>query len=443
MDTQKPPHGEARRLEILDAIKIDGDDVEDHYLEVKSTIDLSKPVGKATVAKFILGAANRPVELAERNFGGYALMVLGAQKGESVGVEAGIEVLTLKQKVEKYVGQDGPEFILEKIKLDSGKEVLFIIVDPPKRGQPAFICRGDYQAADPSEKKYALVDGGIYIRPTGNTRPAKSAEIFNLRRRGQANPQLALDVHVEGKSHWASGSDELLEEFVQIRSEMEREVADERSGFDASSPLSRAMRSVSIPGIENSQQMEARISKWERKVRGQWREKTDILVGLLYPGISFSVFNNENAFLEDFRIVLSFPGVRGVPKMPRDTDLDDIFTPIPPPEISPASLLSQIQPYTPGALFNPSYPVNWKNKTGSVEVTIDLPNLRPQENWVSDDDDLVLVGNEGQVGTIRGTWIATAKGYGRPLTGEVEVEVREERPLVGLYRHITSPNDEG
>lgn len=52
---------------------------ETHWLEWKSQVDLSNREWQARVARFILGAANRPSTLAGASHGGHAFMLLGVE----------------------------------------------------------------------------------------------------------------------------------------------------------------------------------------------------------------------------------------------------------------------------------------------------------------------------------------------------------------------------
>jgi len=63
-----------------------GDLAETGALEAKSTIDLTKKLGVAKVAQFILGASNHQPTAAQRYFGGHAVLVLGVAVGEEPGM---------------------------------------------------------------------------------------------------------------------------------------------------------------------------------------------------------------------------------------------------------------------------------------------------------------------------------------------------------------------
>jgi len=62
------------------------DRIERYFLEVKSDVDLNTKAGRAKVAKFILGAANRDPGQVARRFGGHAVMLLGVGSGTTRGL---------------------------------------------------------------------------------------------------------------------------------------------------------------------------------------------------------------------------------------------------------------------------------------------------------------------------------------------------------------------
>lgn len=80
LDLSKLPSGDGRWAEFVRQVGKVDDREERYFLELKSAVDLNAEAGRAKVAKFILGAANRFPEQAARRFDGHALMVLGVSK---------------------------------------------------------------------------------------------------------------------------------------------------------------------------------------------------------------------------------------------------------------------------------------------------------------------------------------------------------------------------
>jgi hypothetical protein len=216
MDTSKAPLLESRRRAILDWIIEHGDVVERHYLEAKSDIDLTSKLGCAKVAKFILGAANRLPGVAQRHFEGYAVLVIGAEKGRAVGIAPGLERLDLSQKLERYLSPNGPSWDVDRLRLADGREVLFVIVEPPKYGEYEFWRHRAFQA-DGRDTKHNLLDGGIYVRGDGDTRLATSNDLAALHMRGAgAEPSLELSVTLEGAARHYLEVDDACELYTQV-----------------------------------------------------------------------------------------------------------------------------------------------------------------------------------------------------------------------------------
>jgi hypothetical protein len=172
------PLGERVQRSILDHVIAAGDEAETTYLEVKSGLDLSSKAGVAKVAKFLLGAANRRPHEAARHFSGYAALVVGAQKGSMPGVPRGVEAHELEDRLRPYLGSQFPAFEFGRIGVDDDREVLFVIAQPPQDGQPIFPCHKSFQGDD---RRDSLEDGGVYVRGTSNTRPARAGEALRVR----------------------------------------------------------------------------------------------------------------------------------------------------------------------------------------------------------------------------------------------------------------------
>src|SRR5690606_24521582 len=99
---------------LVEALVATDDRAERHFLEVKSEVDLTQTLGAAKVAKFILGAANRPPELAQKAFGGYAAMVIGVAPPETPGV-APIEFGDIEARIAPFLSRSGPRWELQRV----------------------------------------------------------------------------------------------------------------------------------------------------------------------------------------------------------------------------------------------------------------------------------------------------------------------------------------
>lgn len=162
LDTSRAPLGEVAASRLVEAIVARGDVAERHYLEVRSDVDLATKLGAAKVAKFILGAANRPLELAARAFGGYAVMILGVSEGQTPGI-ARVEVKEIETRVRPYLSASGPGWDIERLFAGDGRDVgdlrpletneegdcpVLVVVDPTMlliRGAWTVTARGHHE----------------------------------------------------------------------------------------------------------------------------------------------------------------------------------------------------------------------------------------------------------------------------------------------------------
>ncbi|WP_052207401.1 hypothetical protein [Sinomonas humi] len=436
MDTSRPPLGETRRGEILGEIVSGGDVAEKHYLEVKSELDLVSKEEATKVAKFILGAANRLPSLAARDFGGYAVMVIGAKQGGLPGVPAGTEILAIEQKIGKYLGPGGPRWELERAPADtSGREVLFIIVDPPKDGDPVYPCRADYQSA--SGGRNNLSNGDIYVRGPGETRKAKAAEVEGLvaRANSGALPAPEFAISLRGSAHLLDVSNERLDQYV------ESEIAEARRKHVESAPtkspnssfISEATWSnlMSAAGMSHmsSDSFEHVAAEWEQSTRSTWVKGHVELAGAALPRLVIEVANQRTMFLEAVRIDLVLDEAFGVAaRGPRDVDLDELF----PPVIKASSPFHV--PIPPIRIPRPaiaSRQLSWENQGRSLHITVELEHLRPETPWISPADLVVLALSPGAK-SLSVRWQATARGYHETFKGTAEVPVGGEYTLAQL-----------
>jgi hypothetical protein len=161
LDTGLTPLGERALRRIVEHVIAVGDEAETTYLEVKSSLDFGGKTGVAKVAKLLLGAANRRPNEAARHFHGYAVLVIGAQRGGAPGVPRGAEPHELEDRLRPYLGPQFPAFEFGRIGVDATNEVLFVIAQPPQEGQPIFPCHKSFQGDD---RRDSLEDGAIYVR---------------------------------------------------------------------------------------------------------------------------------------------------------------------------------------------------------------------------------------------------------------------------------------
>lgn len=417
MDTHRPPFGEGRLREILDAVIQHGDTLENHYLEIKLEVDIRKALGKAKLAKFILGAGNRLPEIAERHFGGYALMVIGAAQGKTEGVDPGLEILDIHSAVERYVGPTGPHIELQRIRLTNGRDVLFLTVDPPRQGDLIHLCHQDFQG-NKDEVAYSLKDGGIYVRKAGTTTVAKATQVEDLLRRMSKIPSLELGLNIEGLSHCFADATDFRSQYLDGRADKYRA---EMSARTEKRPSILDSHTYLDPPIRTPEQVETRLRKWRAQVEADWPETEEKLFGLCGQGLRFRVSNHAESFLQQVTLTITFHHAMGV-RWRDKTDAHEWLGLV--DEIDPSPYDSSFAS-TLGPILRSDYPVRWENKDGNLVVTITLKALPPEPDWISDDDDVVLVRDRDSAGPVRVTWVATAADYGTVFRGEATVPAAE------------------
>jgi hypothetical protein len=141
IDSSQAPRGVLAAQRLVAAIAEHGDLVERHYLELKSTLNLSTKKDREKIAKFILGAANRMPAIAATAFEGYAALVIGVSKSVVAGIPP-VEMMDIAKVVQQYVGAAGPRWDVVWVPIEgSANQVLVVLVDPPKAGQGPFPCR--------------------------------------------------------------------------------------------------------------------------------------------------------------------------------------------------------------------------------------------------------------------------------------------------------------
>lgn len=157
---------------------------ETNWLEWKSTLDLSTAAGKFTVAKAVLGFANRSVEDARLNCSGVAYMVVGVEPGAAAGIPA-IDHADLTPGIKTYAAT--PRFTPRTIRFER-VEVLVVVIEAPEPGDPQHTLQKQY------DKFHA---GTVFHRGAARTAPAGPKEVEMLEQRllqGTLRPGLDLTL---------------------------------------------------------------------------------------------------------------------------------------------------------------------------------------------------------------------------------------------------------
>lgn len=421
LDTSVVPLGERILQGILDYVVAVGDAAESTYLEVKSPLDMKGKAATAKIAKFLLGAANRRPHEAARHFHGYAVLVIGAQRGDASGVPRGTEAHELEDRLRPYLGPQFPAFEFNRIGVGTDREVLFIISQPPEDGQSIFPCHKTYQGDD---RRDSLEDGAIYVRGTSNTRPARSGEVLALveRARGGGKPPIVLEVDLIGCVHRVDRVGEVLEQLLSYREEQFSKES-EQQATSSFSPVSVRLAS-SVFGNSTPltrEEREKALDAWRSGKAEHIAAGKEHFLGVGLPGAGIRVLSRDR-FIAKPRLTLTFHECELFDYLDADdADFEKAVEPV---------LRSQ-HPLLPGydySSFRPiakDYPVNWSNRGKDAEVVLTPESLRPNDPWMSDQDDYVIVARDPGARSVEVSWVLTEEGNDTVTTGEFRVPTEE------------------
>lgn len=186
---------------------------ETYWLEWKSRLDLTAAEGRFTVAKVILGLANRHPDYAARTMQGCGYLVVGVEPANLVGLPP-VDAADLDAQLRRFLGQEGPQWSPTWIPID-GTHVLLITVEPPRWGDPIYLLHRDYES---------FHAGTVFVRRGTSTLPADPAEMAYLqdrvrRRADQFRVELTLpdpgrvqpvDVRLEELEAWLAAERQTL-----------------------------------------------------------------------------------------------------------------------------------------------------------------------------------------------------------------------------------------
>lgn len=420
MDTDITPLGERSWRTILQHVLEHGDRAETRYLEVKSTLDFTAALGKAKVAKFLLGAANRMPDSAMRDFHGYAVLVIGAALGRAEGIPGGVEPHELEDQLRPYLGTGFPQWELGRLPAENGREILFVVAPPPKLGQPIYPCRKPFQPDGKADKKDELTEGAIYVRGPSNTRLAKAGEVDELvaRARGGGKPPLDLDLQISDTICFIDRLDDLLDLLYEHEEQKHQEPPAQSSAFLA----------MKMPGFSGN---ETALADWRADRSENLRKGRNHLVGAGLPALRVTA--RSARYVAKPRLTITFRECEAFDYIaPEDARHRSVVTPIPETDGIPGLLGAR-------AFEIPDFrhrddPVGWENVGSDAVVSIELESFRPNSPWMMRSNDLVIKARTAAE-SIDVYWQLTEEGNDQLRSGETTVTV-ERVNAVDLYSSL-------
>lgn len=417
-DLTRLPTGEMGWAALVAHAAATDDRIERYFLEVKSDIDLTSRSGRAKVAKFILGASNRDPAQAGRRFGGHAVMLLGIGGGATPGI-APFEAQDLARDVARWIGVEGPSWDFERIQTGEPQDVIAVIVDPPTR--QIWTCRADGDG---------LADGDIYVRGDGNTRKATGDEVrAMLARATTPTAEIAVAVSVAGEVLALTVDPSVLTDWAEARRhELLKQVAPRPAVGRANAIAAFSSLNFSLDR-RSPDEFRAQVDSWHQGIISDPAAGVVTAAGRLFAGVRVRVKNQTRTYLRDLQIDLEFDGeVQATQWDARPKSHRTNLFPDPPIDWGEGPRLA-----FPGLQHLSKLPLP-RHGDRNVEIADRTParlvlrmdSLRPEEEFLSDDDDVVLVmlvdANPDR--PVSGRWRMTAGDVNDVYDGEFTIPVK-------------------
>ncbi len=447
MDDSAPLSGERRLKEIVDHVFAVGDAAESSALEAKVGVDLTEKSGKAKVVKFILGMANRMQHVASARFGGSAVMLIGVEQGSCPGIYKGTEGHELSDAFRPYFGSHIPRWDIDRVPVDGDREVLVVIVEPPRDGDPIYFCHKSLVVPVPGGRPTVLLaDGALYVRDKTSTRVAtgaEAAELFAERGRDASLPA-DPDLSVVGEAVCIADQDDVLNAWVQSSVEAYRTKV--KAARAARQAKEAERQSWQLPGVvlgesladsiglasakifttASSGSAEDRISNWEQRTRTNWPNSIRHLLEVFAVPVQFTIINPTDSFLNNPQMRIVIDHCDAVNSVPIGKNMCNKILPPVEPESHGLSIavpdidLPNIRP------VRAVRELSWEKVGTGVVVTLHPEALRSNTPWRPFRNDLILYVQDPLVTELQARWAFTAEGIHGQLAVETTVQVDQQ-----------------
>lgn len=434
LDPTRAPRRPTELRELVAAVVAATPEDEQDWLEWKSHLDLGRGQGRFALAKAILGMANRDVRNAHRAVEGFGYVVVGASAGESQGLPP-IDTARLDDALVPYLGADGPRWSAHRVGSDAG-EVLVVIVDPPRPGNPLFPLRKDFFDGRKGEGAAA---GTVFVRSGTKTRPATAADIDMLNRRVAVGPPVEAEGPDIAVSAISSGlpvfSEDafraIIDGAVDARTDTFVREGLTRSGGQPTTTLGRTLRSIDgHPAYRSWDEFSERAREWKTELlEFGWDLCLWLLTNSRAGMLALEVSNQSVSNLSSVEIVL---------KLPNEPPLelfDEEGAEKPEPPETPAQFDSNVPrgvgatSWPPPIYFPPPvhssvairHGVYLGEAGGSPTLTFVAGDLRPSQTIVT--EAAFVIPLRPLEAPLNVQWTATSTGLNGVRSGELLLEV--------------------
>lgn len=412
LDTNIDPNIPESRDKIAAWVKAVGDSAESQGLEVKSSLEFSKSERKksfAKITKFILASANRDQNQAMRDYQGYGVMLIGVTQDEVRGLENVPEQHEFEGAVKSYFGSAVPKYRFVPHTFE-GKNLLFVIVDPPVNGQEIYICSGSYDA---DKRVNQLRDGAIYCRESTQTIEANSVQLRDMINRllgGHVDINLDISKIFAGPCIDA----DFLKNMYSGPKDKYKKLLTEEIVKNQESSKSLWRSSVVRPDPLFNVSIEHKLDAFNNDKK-RYEECFNRLLELNLKPAIFSVINVGTKVLENPSIEYNFSeGVYLVNLEDEDYEYEDF-------EIFPFMAIPPYYSMRPYALRN-VMPSNFTH-VGDSRVIIWQPGSISPGQAVSSEGDNIGIFVSGDNIDVSVFYRVTAPNLQRPIEGEINVNM--------------------
>lgn len=151
------------------------------WIEWKSGLPLSDRTVQGTIARHILGMANRRPDQARLHAEGCGYLVIGAEPGKVTGVHE-LDPANLTNAIRPYLGAEGPMWTPGYVR-EVAVPVLVIVVNAPRPGDRMFTLEKQLTVRTPGSQEKTYLAGTIFVRHHGQTVQAGPGDVRALEAR--------------------------------------------------------------------------------------------------------------------------------------------------------------------------------------------------------------------------------------------------------------------
>ncbi|MBC2904817.1 helix-turn-helix domain-containing protein [Streptomyces cupreus] len=409
------------------------------WLEWKSTLELNKAAGRFTVAKAILGFANRMPDVASQWAEGHAYVLVGVEPGNLCGTPE-FDPADLFPWLTQYTGER-LRFDVTYVPFDAGagtQQVMLVDVVSPQWGDPIHALQKTYDT---------FQSGTVFVRLPGKSMPARPADIDALSARllrGERQMDIELAL-MDGAvvDLWVSESEleellearrrELLASLPQPRTPAPRR-ADRLTIGDLAELAGSGQQFSLARDMRTPEQYRAEVEFYISNCRQQIPAAMQGMEARRHAPLRFQLQNRSDSMLRQVEVIAKLaPACKAVLATSRDAERTEVPWPKPPISYGKKTYMSAVGGFSdrsfslPGSRYiRPSVPPTPERpgiRSTSEALTIRFPavDLRPRTQVLL--DPITLYGRD-LPSDVALRWTATCTNLDGVVAKDLTIPVR-------------------